>query len=118
MHFLFKPEEVALEKIKLTNKKMLDIGVGTGRTTRFFSPKTKKYIGIDYSKNMIKKCIETFETSEKRKFLIRDIRRFDYPGFFDFILFSYNGIDYMDHKDRKKSLIIIKNLLNEEGARA
>ena len=34
---------------------MLDIGIGTGRTTTIFSAIAKEYTGIDYSPNMINK---------------------------------------------------------------
>ena len=40
--------------------KMLDIGVGGGRTTKHFSRVVQEYIGIDYSEEMIAACQNVF----------------------------------------------------------
>ncbi len=56
------PEKTILEMMqdKLGNMKMLDIGVGAGRTTVHFAPLVQEYVGIDYSENMIKACKSSF----------------------------------------------------------
>jgi ubiquinone/menaquinone biosynthesis C-methylase UbiE len=95
-----------LFKDRLSNMKMLDIGVGGGRTTQHFSQATADYIGIDYSAAMIAACKTRFSTYPQVSFEITDAR--DMSQFkdnsFDFILFSFNGIDYMSHTDRLKVL--------------
>jgi ubiquinone/menaquinone biosynthesis C-methylase UbiE len=85
--------------------KMLDIGVGGGRTTQHFSKITSEYIGTDYSAEMISACKKRFSTSpHKIHFEVCDAR--DMSQFadnsFNFILFSFNGIDYVSHLDRLK----------------
>jgi ubiquinone/menaquinone biosynthesis C-methylase UbiE len=85
--------------------KMLDIGVGGGRTSQHFSKITSEYIGIDYSAEMISACNKRFSaSSQKMKFEVCDAR--DMSQFadnsFDFILFSFNGLDYTSHLDRLK----------------
>ena len=59
---LFKAERTILGilKNKLKNMRMLDIGVGGGRTTYYFSPLVKEYLGIDYSEQMINACEKRF----------------------------------------------------------
>ncbi len=95
-----------LFKDRLSNMKMLDIGVGGGRTTQHFSQATADYIGIDYSAAMIAACKKRFPISSQVSFEVSDVR--DMSQFedssFDFILFSFNGIDYMSHTDRLKVL--------------
>ena len=89
---------------ELSSMKMLDIGVGGGRTTRHFSKLVAEYVGIDYSTNMIAACQERFSTSPQVMFEVcdaRDMSRFR-DNSFDFILFSFNGIDYISHTDRLK----------------
>lgn len=83
--------------------KMLDIGVGGGRTTRHFSRVVQEYVGIDYAKEMIVVCQKRFPpSSQSRAFEVgdaRDLRQFQ-DNSFDFILFSFNGIDALSHLDR------------------
>ena len=54
--YLFEAEKriLSIIKNKLHKSKVLDIGVGGGRTTIHFSENAKSYYGIDYSKEMIK----------------------------------------------------------------
>ncbi len=77
---LQKPEETILNELKnkLPNMKMLDIGVGAGRTTVHFAPLTKEYVGIDCSDNMIRECQKKFRNySKKVSFMTADARRYD-----------------------------------------
>ncbi|MBI4847201.1 MAG: class I SAM-dependent methyltransferase [Nitrospirae bacterium] len=112
---LQKPEQTLLIMFKddLKNMKMLDIGVGGGRTTCNFAKLTKEYIGIDYSENMIKMCRERFKDyPDSVSFEVCDVRSMS--GFadhtFDFVLFSFNGIDCISHEDRIKSFHEIKRI--------
>jgi ubiquinone/menaquinone biosynthesis C-methylase UbiE len=96
---------LALLQNQSSSIKMLDIGVGGGRTTQHFSKITSEYIGIDYSAEMISACKKRFSTSSsKMQFEICDARNMNQfaDNSFDFILFSFNGIDYTSHKDRLK----------------
>jgi ubiquinone/menaquinone biosynthesis C-methylase UbiE len=89
---------------QLSAMRMLDIGVGGGRTTQHFSPFVMEYIGIDYSADMIAACQERFSASPALKFAVcdaRDLSQFA-DNSFDFILFSFNGIDTVSHHDRAK----------------
>lgn len=102
---LQKPETVLFDSLKdrLPAMSMLDIGVGAGRTTRFFAPSAGSYVGIDYSSAMVAACRDRFPAY---RFEVCDIRSLD--GFadnsFDFILFSFNGLDYISHDDRLTAL--------------
>lgn len=83
-------------RTKLPEMRMLDIGVGAGRTTHHFAPLTKEYIGVDYSKNMIKARRRKFRNYPKKlTFKVADARDLKLFGdkYFDFALFSFNGID-------------------------
>ena len=85
--------------------KMLDIGVGGGRTTQHFSRLVVDYVGIDYCADMIAACQQGFVTSSPAAVFAvcdaRDMSQFD-DNSFDFILFSFNGIDAISHADRLK----------------
>ena len=98
-------EETVLACLReqLLKMKMLDLGVGGGRTTQHFAPLVSEYIGLDYSSEMIAACKQRFSLSHPAISLevgdARDLSRFS-DNYFDFILFSFNGIDYISHRDR------------------
>ena len=117
---LFKPEKTVLRilKNKLKNMRMLDIGVGGGRTTHFFSPLVKQYLGIDYSEQMLNACKKRFlKHSDNISFKLCDVRTMKIikSNYFDFILASSNGLDYMPHNDRLKALKEIKRVGKKGG---
>jgi ubiquinone/menaquinone biosynthesis C-methylase UbiE len=119
-HALFPPEQVVLDKFKgrFPTMKMLDIGIGGGRTTCHFAELAQEYVGIDFDKYMLQACKQRFHnTSEKISFHHGDVRSMDLfnDQYFDFILFSYNGIDYLSHEDRFLSLKEIKRVTKIGG---
>ena len=96
-------ETLLLSLEQLSTLKMLDLGIGGGRTTKHFAPLVAEYIGLDYSPEMIATCKQRFDSSSPTMSLAvgdaRDLSRFR-DNYFDVILFSFNGIDYMSHSDR------------------
>jgi ubiquinone/menaquinone biosynthesis C-methylase UbiE len=101
------PEGTILNLLKssLSDMKMLDIGVGGGRTTLHFAKIVKAYEGIDYSEEMIAVCNKRFQKySNNISFQVCDARFMNIfkDNTFDFILFSFNGIDVISHNDRLK----------------
>lgn len=116
---LTKPEQVVLDllKTKPRLKALLDIGVGGGRTTKYFAEVTKKYIGIDYSENMIKSCRETFQNIPNSSFAVLDARNLIiYPNdYFDFVLFSHGGLDAVENDDRIRILEEIRRVSKDRG---
>jgi len=105
-----QPAEETILKLlnsRLPSMKMLDIGVGTGRTTRYFASTVGSYIGIDISEAMIAECNEKFGSpSEGISFYVCDATSMDIfqDNEFDLILFSFNGIDYLSHSERLQVL--------------
>src|SRR4051812_41914145 len=96
---------------------MLDIGVGAGRTTPHFASRAKSYTGIDYSHGMIAACRRKFADQPAWRFEYGDAR--DLCQFaersFDFVLFSYNGLDYVSHRDRLLALSQIARVCRPGG---
>jgi ubiquinone/menaquinone biosynthesis C-methylase UbiE len=73
---------------------ILDVGVGGGRTTSYLSRKASRYVGVDYSEEMILLCRDKFPELE---FLIvdaSDLATFS-DGSFDAIVVAFNGLDYV-----------------------
>jgi len=72
----------------------LDIGCGNGWVVRKIAQltKCKKAVGIDKSKNMIKRAVSK-RASKKEKYLCTDLESWDYVGKFD-IIFSMESLYY------------------------
>lgn len=103
-------------KAELRQMKMLDIGVGGGRTTLHFAKLVKEYIGIDFSNKMIEICRKKYATfGNNVRFEVCDARCMDiFPdNFFDFVLFVFNGIDHVHHDDRLRIFKEIKRVCKD-----
>ncbi len=83
----------------LKTSSVCDVGVGGGRTTPHLAPIVKDYIGIDYSPVLIDYCQKTFPD---QSFVLHDACSLDSLGLesFDFIFFSFNGIDCLSGEQR------------------
>jgi ubiquinone/menaquinone biosynthesis C-methylase UbiE len=116
---LKKSEIVILDLLKsrLPFRIMLDIGVGGGRTTELFSRVSEEYIGVDYCENMVKVCREKYKKRPNISFAVADARNLSIykESTFDFILFSFGGLDAVEHKDRIRILNEIWRVLIKGG---
>lgn len=114
------PEQVILDRIAtwLSGRRMLDVGVGGGRTTLHFAPVVGSYVGIDYAQPMVDACAarlaDRFPEAVFALGDVRDLRAFA-SGEFDFVLFSYNGLDTLHHEDRLRALRELRRVVSQEG---
>ncbi|NHN56625.1 methyltransferase domain-containing protein [Calidifontibacter sp. DB0510] len=94
--------------------RIVDLGVGTGRTTGLLTLLSDDYVGLDYAPRMLAKARERFPGVDLRD---GDARRLD--GIPDhsarLIMFSYNGIDAVAHEDRAGVLAEIVRVLEPGG---
>lgn len=92
---------------QLSQLKMLDIGVGAGRTTLYFAPLVKEYAGIDCAPGMIDYCQNNLpQYTDNATFQVGDVTNlsnFD-NDYFDLVLFSFNGLDSLEKPARIKGL--------------
>jgi ubiquinone/menaquinone biosynthesis C-methylase UbiE len=104
---LQKPEQtiVNLLRDQLPHMRMLDLGIGGGRTTVHFEPLVYEYLGSDYAENMVDACIKRFpNVGERTRFEVIDATNMaGVPnGYYDLVLFSFNSIDCVAPEDRDK----------------
>lgn len=116
LDFILKPEQVILELITplIRDKKLLDIGIGGGRTTKYLLEISKDYTGIDYTPRCVEIAANRYPGANIQCCDARDLRVFDDESF-DFVLFAFNGIDYIGHEDRLKALNEIRRVLKANG---
>jgi SAM-dependent methyltransferase len=113
------PEQTLFDELgpALAGMDMLDLGVGGGRTAWFFAPRVKTYLGLDYAPAMIEQCNRNLPAY---KFVVGDACHLDFAAdnSYDFLLFSYNGIDHLELPERERALIEMKRVLRPGGLMA
>jgi SAM-dependent methyltransferase len=93
---------------------VLDIGVGTGRTTHYLAPLAGRYTGIDYSPHMIRHMHEHFPDVRTLLVDLRNLSVFADESF-DFVLASNNVVDAVSHADRLTALGEARRILRAGG---
>jgi ubiquinone/menaquinone biosynthesis C-methylase UbiE len=113
---LTRMETFALLKYQpyFANQNVLDIGVGTGRTSLYLAPLAKRYEGIDYSSVMVKYLKLKLPTVSTHQMDMRDLAYFTNESF-DFVFGSNNVIDAIGHNDRSVTLKEIYRILQKDG---
>ena len=97
--YLDEGERLALEMAISTRRpRILDIGVGGGRTAALLQDKGD-YIGIDYTPEMVARARAKHPSLKFELMDARDLSAFS-DGEFDLVTFSYNGIDSVDAEGR------------------
>lgn len=113
---LFLLEKVLFEQLssKIEGAKVLDIGVGGGRTTQYLLPRAAEYTGLHYVPEFIERVKKKYPTGTFTVGDARDLGEFE-DETFDFVLFSYNGIDAVLHEDRIRILRDMNRVMKKGG---
>jgi SAM-dependent methyltransferase len=114
---LLQPEIVILDELKdeLPTASVLDLGIGTGRTTLHLKDRCRRYTGVDYSPAMLQIARERFPDADLREMDAGDLSAFDDDDF-DIVIFSFNGIDYAPPERRIKIIGEVHRILRPGGA--
>jgi SAM-dependent methyltransferase len=93
--------------------KILDIGVGAGRTVPYLSAFAAQYTAIDYAEGMVRACRQRFPEIRVQR---GDARQLEFEsGSFSFVMFSFNGIDYVHPDERERVLREIHRVMKPGG---
>ncbi|MEN1939574.1 class I SAM-dependent methyltransferase [Luteimonas sp. MJ246] len=111
------PAEVAAlgEVWPLVRGDVLDVGVGGGRTTGYLQGVARSYRAQDISESMADACRAIHPDADVSVGDARSLATYPDNGF-DLVLFSFNGIDYIEHADRKQVLAAAYRVLRPGGA--
>jgi ubiquinone/menaquinone biosynthesis C-methylase UbiE len=119
-NYLEPPEVMLLNEIAGKQADMLDIGIGSGRTSVFFLPVVRRYVGVDISMGMIgrsRRRIKGLATACRCELRLADAATL--AGFsknsFDVVLFSYNGIDCIPTERRDDCIKAMIRVLKPGG---
>jgi ubiquinone/menaquinone biosynthesis C-methylase UbiE len=112
---LLPPEEAILARLDadLRGARLLDIGVGAGRTTPWLRAIAGSYVGIDYSERMLDLCRANHPEAE---LLHCDARHMPFGDeSFDAVFIPFNALDDVDHADRMMILREASRVLRAGG---
>ncbi len=98
----------------IDGRRVLDIGVGGGRTTALLLPRAGQYVGLDYAPSLVAATRERFPGADIRLADARDLGQFA-RGSFDLVLFSFNGLDSIGHDGRLQALLEMRRVLADDG---
>ncbi len=99
---------------RLATARLLDLGIGTGRTTLNLAPRVAHYVGLDYSPAMVERARARCPGLDLHVGDARALTAFD-DASFDVVLFSFNGLDYVDHSGRQQVLAEVHRVLKAGG---
>lgn len=106
-------------KGELAAARLLDIGVGGGRTSVYLAPQCRHYTGVDFASGMVAACRERFVGQPwftPDSFAQADARDLPFgAGAFDIVLFSFNGLDHVPAEDRAGALAECRRVLRRGG---
>ncbi len=120
-NFLCLPEIrlLGLLREKWGTLRMLDVGIGGGRTSLYFADLCAHYVGVDYSPEMVTASKERLKDRWNHDVRFEQADATAMPeyadGSFDLVLFSYNGIDGMEWDARERTLREMKRVCAPGG---
>lgn len=114
--FLDAGEQAALLAVAsaVRGRRVLDVGVGAGRTTSLLRLLSDDYVAVDYSPTQVQRCREAFPGVDVRVADVRDLAGME-SGEFAAVVFSYNGIDMVGHEDRRRAYGELRRVLAPGG---
>lgn len=112
---LTNAEELLFARYLRPGMDVLDLGVGTGRTTPALRALGGRYVGLDVADEMVRAAREAHPGAEFRTADATDLSEFPNASF-DAVVFSYNGIDYIHPESaRQHCLTECRRVLRPSG---
>lgn len=111
---------------RVRDRPIIDVGVGTGRSSWFLRLLSKDYVGVDYTPAMVERAKALRPEVTFRVADARDLR--DYKdASFGLVFFSHAGLDSLDHEGRRGALrefarvlapggLLVYSTLNRDGS--
>lgn len=93
---------------------ILDLGVGGGRTVPYLTSLGGDYVAADYLPEMVALTRSRYPGVRVERMDARDLSGFD-AGAFSVVVFSFNGMDGVGHRDRRTIFAEVHRVLRPGG---
>jgi SAM-dependent methyltransferase len=90
--------------------RVLDLGVGTGRTLPFLRGLASRYVALGGPRDVVEECRRRHPGADVRVGDARDLGIFEESGF-DLVVFASSGLDRLPHVARLRALAAIRRVL-------
>jgi SAM-dependent methyltransferase len=109
-------EQAALASVgtEAQGARILDLGIGAGRTVAPLRALSQDYVGVDYVQEMVDHCRSQFPGVQFQRVDARAMTEFT-DASFDLVFFSCNGICMVDHEGRLAILKEVRRILRPKG---
>jgi SAM-dependent methyltransferase len=109
-------EQASYDRIadEMRNQPILDLGVGAGRTIPLMRAISQNYVAIDYQPEMVAIAKGKYPNVDIQIGDARDLSRFA-DASFSLVVFSYAGIDAVDHDGRSQIFKEVSRILKPNG---
>jgi ubiquinone/menaquinone biosynthesis C-methylase UbiE len=115
LNYLTPCERLLFQTYIKPRMRILDLGVGGGRTTSYLSKVASRYVGVDFSEAMIRACRRKFPDLDFLLADASDLSAFE-DASFDAIVFAFNGLDsVIPNEKRSRCLRECWRVLRPEG---
>jgi SAM-dependent methyltransferase len=113
---LNRQERTSLTSVveEVRDRRILDLGVGAGRTVKPLLEISQQYVGVDYVQEMVDQCRREYPGVRFEQADARSLSGFE-DGSFDLVFFSCNGICMVDHTGRLAILSEVLRVLSPGG---
>lgn len=112
---LFDSERTLFNSSINSQDRVLDLGVGIGRTAAELAVRSNDYVGIDIAPNMVAAATSLHPELRFEVGDACDLGQFT-DGRFDVVVFSFNGLDYITSRPmRDRALGEIRRVLSPDG---
>lgn len=95
--------------------RILDLGIGTGRTSELLAPRAATYVGVDIAEEMLRAAHRRLPEVDLRVADARDLSSVCVDASIDVVVFSYNGLDALSHSGRVAALREVRRVLAHGG---
>ena len=104
MHGLSPAETSVFDANVTAGSRVLDLGVGVGRTTPRLSASSSDYLGLDIAPHMVERAAALHPG---QRFVVGDAADLSFhdDASVDLVVFSYNGLDYLVPEERREACL-------------